>query len=234
MNLTSKPTATVTRQDAQQQENQRQQKQNSTPLVRQSTIVIYVGNFLHELSFTTDDKLVPDIYTDSSSAKFLTQQLGFTERTKHIDIRSLHVQQAQSEGELKIHKVSTENNPSNLMTKYLVTAKIKKHSETIGLHACVGRRGTINMISIKPPNIRSRGRCTSGPRATTPQPHMRVHPRPHRPNIESATFENYEILQHELLQEAAQDDPSSDDPYGDYNNHGQERTTSFSTTTKQT
>eukprot|EP00971_Amphidinium_carterae_P032972 648779-Amphidinium_carterae.1 len=49
-------------------------------------------------------------------------------------MRYLHVQQLQSDGELKIYKVSTENNPSDLMTKYLEMAKIKKHSETIGLH----------------------------------------------------------------------------------------------------
>eukprot|EP00971_Amphidinium_carterae_P277603 5509632-Amphidinium_carterae.1 len=46
----------------------------------------------------------------------------------------------QSDGELKIHKVSTENNPSDLMTKYLETAKVKKHSETIGLHPYIGNR----------------------------------------------------------------------------------------------
>eukprot|EP00971_Amphidinium_carterae_P021051 415347-Amphidinium_carterae.1 len=109
--------------------------------------VIYVRSFMHELNFITDDKLKPHIYTDSSSAKCLTQQLGLTKRTKHIDIRYLHVQQLQGEGELKIHKVSTENNPSTLMTKYLETAKIKKHSETIGLHPYLGNRGSINMIN---------------------------------------------------------------------------------------
>eukprot|EP00971_Amphidinium_carterae_P306330 6087611-Amphidinium_carterae.5 len=111
--------------------------------------VIYVRNFLHELNFTADNQLKPQIYTDSSSAKCLTQQLGLTKRTKHIDMRYLHVQQLQSDGELKIHKVSTENNSSDLMTKYLETAKIKKHSETIGLHPYLGNKSSINMISNK-------------------------------------------------------------------------------------
>eukprot|EP00971_Amphidinium_carterae_P106491 2109114-Amphidinium_carterae.1 len=31
----------------------------------------------------------------------------------------------------QIHKVSTENNPANLMMKYQETAKIKKHNETV-------------------------------------------------------------------------------------------------------
>eukprot|EP00971_Amphidinium_carterae_P252056 5004520-Amphidinium_carterae.1 len=47
--------------------------------------VIYVRNFLNELNFTTDDaSLRPRIYTDSSSAKCLTQQLGLTKSAKHI------------------------------------------------------------------------------------------------------------------------------------------------------
>eukprot|EP00971_Amphidinium_carterae_P188512 3741888-Amphidinium_carterae.2 len=78
--------------------------------------VIYVRNFLHKLNFTTDDKLVPQIYTDNSS-------LGLAKKTKHIDMRYLHAQHLQSDGELKIHKVSTENNPSDLMTKYLETGQ---------------------------------------------------------------------------------------------------------------
>eukprot|EP00971_Amphidinium_carterae_P154607 3065870-Amphidinium_carterae.1 len=132
--------------------------------------VIYVRNFLHELNFTTDDKLKPQIYTDSSSAKCLTLQLGLTKGTKHIDMRYLHVQQLQSDGELKIHKVSTENNPSDLMTKYLETAKIKKHRETIGLHAYIGNK-SINMLHQRP--LRPRGSYTTRPRGSTPQPRQR-------------------------------------------------------------
>eukprot|EP00971_Amphidinium_carterae_P058000 1147080-Amphidinium_carterae.1 len=64
-------------------------------------------------------------------------------------MRYLHVQQLQNDGELKIHKISTENNPSDLMTKYLETAKIKKHSETVGLHSYIGNK-SVNMITRGP------------------------------------------------------------------------------------
>eukprot|EP00971_Amphidinium_carterae_P203482 4038138-Amphidinium_carterae.1 len=87
-------------------------------------------------------------------------------------MRYLHVQQLQSDGELKIHKVSTENNPSNLMTKYLEAAKIKKHGETIELHPYIGNKSSINMISHRP--LRQRGSYTTRPRATTPQPRQRT------------------------------------------------------------
>eukprot|EP00971_Amphidinium_carterae_P100811 1994666-Amphidinium_carterae.1 len=89
-------------------------------------------------------------------------------------MRYLHVQQLQSDGELKIHKVSTENNPSDLMTKYLETAKIKKHSETIGLHPYSGNR-SVNMITRG--HLRPRGSHNAihaRSRGTTPQPRQRL------------------------------------------------------------
>eukprot|EP00971_Amphidinium_carterae_P165574 3282329-Amphidinium_carterae.3 len=64
-----------------------------------------------------------------------------------------------------------QNNPANLMTKYLEMAKIKKHSETIGLHPYIGN-GSINMISRG--SLRPRGSYTSRPRGTTPQPRQRI------------------------------------------------------------
>eukprot|EP00971_Amphidinium_carterae_P181257 3595686-Amphidinium_carterae.3 len=57
------------------------------------------------------------------------------------------------------------------MTKYLETAKIKKHSETIGLHPYIGNK-TINMISKGA--LQPRGSYTSRPRGTTPQPRQRL------------------------------------------------------------
>eukprot|EP00971_Amphidinium_carterae_P073920 1461641-Amphidinium_carterae.2 len=120
-NHTSKPAATMTGLDVKQRENQQSEWYYNLQSSAEAELyaigktvndVIYMRNFLHELNFTSDNRLIPHIYTDSSSAKCLTQQLGLTKRTKHIDIRYLHVQQLQSDGELRIHKVSTENNPS--------------------------------------------------------------------------------------------------------------------------
>eukprot|EP00971_Amphidinium_carterae_P219468 4357059-Amphidinium_carterae.2 len=57
------------------------------------------------------------------------------------------------------------------MTKYLETAKIKKHSETIGLHPYLGNR-SINMITRG--QLRPRGSQSSRPRGSRPQPKQRV------------------------------------------------------------
>eukprot|EP00971_Amphidinium_carterae_P221140 4390365-Amphidinium_carterae.2 len=89
-----------------------------------------------------DNRLTPHIYIELKCKMFYTTT-GTDQETKPIDIQYFYVQQLQSDGELRIHRVSTENNPSDLMTKYLETAKIKKHSEAIGLHRNVGSRGSV-------------------------------------------------------------------------------------------
>eukprot|EP00971_Amphidinium_carterae_P098387 1946206-Amphidinium_carterae.1 len=65
------------------------------------------------------------------------------------------------------------------MTKYLETAKIKKHSETLGLHPYLGNR-SINMITRG--QLRPRGSYATRPRGTTPQPRqrLRVYPEENR------------------------------------------------------
>eukprot|EP00971_Amphidinium_carterae_P290454 5766967-Amphidinium_carterae.1 len=57
------------------------------------------------------------------------------------------------------------------MTKYLETAKIKKHSETIGLYPYLGNR-SVNMITRG--QLRARGSYNRQCRGTTPQPRQRV------------------------------------------------------------
>eukprot|EP00971_Amphidinium_carterae_P335737 6471738-Amphidinium_carterae.2 len=98
------------------------------------------------------------------------------------------------------------------MTKYLDTAKIKKHSETIGLHANTGSRGSINMIgfSIRLPNPQSPPRYTSTPRATTLKPRIKVHQLQQPIKVEEV-MDGYELIQ----------DIAEADPYL-YNNHGEE------------
>eukprot|EP00971_Amphidinium_carterae_P232550 4614901-Amphidinium_carterae.1 len=59
------------------------------------------------------------------------------------------------------------------MTKYLETAKIKKHSETLGLHPYIGNK-SVNMITRG--QLRPRGHYGSRQlRGTTPEPRQRLH-----------------------------------------------------------
>eukprot|EP00971_Amphidinium_carterae_P039392 774268-Amphidinium_carterae.1 len=102
-------------------------------------------------------------------------------------MRYLHVQQLQNDGEFKIHKLSTENNPSNLIAN-LETAKITKHSETIGLHTYLGNKASIDMISHRVP-LRPRGRYSTTPRASTPQTRLR------KTTVDDVTLDDCTVLE---------------------------------------
>eukprot|EP00971_Amphidinium_carterae_P352728 6492717-Amphidinium_carterae.1 len=71
--------------------------------------VIYVRNILRELQLNGPYGEAAEadvtIYTDNRNAKCLATQLGITKRSKHVDIRYLHVQQLHQEGALRLHKV---------------------------------------------------------------------------------------------------------------------------------
>eukprot|EP00971_Amphidinium_carterae_P282407 5606633-Amphidinium_carterae.1 len=70
------------------------------------------------------------------------------------------------------------------MTKYLETAKIKKHSETIGLHPYIGNK-SVNMITR---GLRPRGTYAIRQlRATTPQPRQRIRRLQHLQEDEEGT-----------------------------------------------
>eukprot|EP00971_Amphidinium_carterae_P159481 3161282-Amphidinium_carterae.1 len=68
-------------------------------------------------------QLTPIIYSDmdNSNAKCLATQLGIAKRAKHVNIRYLHLQQLQQKGALRLHKVGTIDNPTDLMRDSNVT-----------------------------------------------------------------------------------------------------------------
>ena len=72
------------------------------------------------------------VYCDSQSAIHLTKDSMHHERTKHIDVRYHFVRDIVAQGKIIVHKISTEDNPANMLTKTLPTAKFKKCLDTIG------------------------------------------------------------------------------------------------------
>jgi hypothetical protein len=58
-----------------------------------------------------------NLFCDSQSAIYLTKDQIFHERTKHIDVKYHYVRDIVAQGKLKVCKISTHDNPADMMTK---------------------------------------------------------------------------------------------------------------------
>jgi hypothetical protein len=73
------------------------------------------------------------LHCDSQSAIYLMKDQMFYERTKHIDIKYHFVRDVIEEGKLKVCKISTHDNPADMMTKSVPVAKFELCSSLVGL-----------------------------------------------------------------------------------------------------
>lgn len=64
------------------------------------------------------------IYRDNQSAIHLSKHQVYHERSKHIYVK-LHIRDTISKGEVKLEKISTEDNPADMFTKSLPQTKFK-------------------------------------------------------------------------------------------------------------
>lgn len=77
------------------------------------------------------------IFCDNQGAICLSKSPNFHGRTKHIDVKHHFIRQEQEDGVISIDYISTNHQPSDMMTKSLVSSKLLKCCNDIGL------RGTI-------------------------------------------------------------------------------------------
>ena len=92
---------------------------------------IWMKGLFGELS---EDLQISTIFCDSQSAIFLTKDQMFHERTKHIDVRYHFVRDVIARGDVVVSKVSTHNNPADMMTKSLPITKFEHCLNLVGLH----------------------------------------------------------------------------------------------------
>ena len=57
----------------------------------------------------------------------------FYERTKHIDVKYHYVRGVITQGKLKVCKISTHDNPADMMTKSVPVTKFELCSSLVGI-----------------------------------------------------------------------------------------------------
>jgi hypothetical protein len=57
----------------------------------------------------------------------------FYERTKHIDVKYYYVREVITDDRLKVSKINTHDNPTDMMTKHIPVAKFELCSSSIGI-----------------------------------------------------------------------------------------------------
>ena len=72
------------------------------------------------------------VHCDSQSAIHLTKDSKHHEITKHIDVCYHFVRDIVAQGAIIMHRINTEDNPVDMLTKTLPTTKFKKCLDTIG------------------------------------------------------------------------------------------------------
>ena len=79
-----------------------------------------------------DDSCI-NLFCDSQSAICLTKDKMFHERTKHIDVKYHYVRDVVAQGKLKVCKISTHDNPADMLTKSVTVAKFELCSSLVGI-----------------------------------------------------------------------------------------------------
>jgi hypothetical protein len=73
------------------------------------------------------------IYCDSQTAIYLTKDHMLKKRTKHIDIRYHFVRDIIEQGLMKVCKISSHDNPTDMMTKFVPIAKFELCLSLVGV-----------------------------------------------------------------------------------------------------
>ncbi|WVZ00881.1 hypothetical protein V8G54_026950 [Vigna mungo] len=94
--------------------------------------MLWMKNFLSELGHDQDDYVVN---CDNQSTIHLTKNPMFHSRSKHIDVRYNWIREALDEKKLKIEKIHTDLNWSDMMTKSIPTKKVENCCQGAGILA---------------------------------------------------------------------------------------------------
>ena len=92
--------------------------------------MIWMQRFMEELEKKQEDC---KLYNDSQSAIHLAKNSAFHSRTKHIQLRYHFIRSVLEDGQLKLEKIHTSQNPADMLTKAIPKEKLEGCSTSIFL-----------------------------------------------------------------------------------------------------
>ena len=96
-----------------------------------ATEALHIRSLLIEL--LSINKINIKIHTDSSSGKSMATRIGSSRKAKHIELKHLFIQQLISHDYVRLIKIHTNDNPADILTKYVSTETLQRHLHQAGL-----------------------------------------------------------------------------------------------------
>ena len=94
---------------------------------------LWLKGFAAELGFNSKDIT---IHCDNQSALHLMKNPMYHERSKHIDIKLHFIRDVVGANEVCVKKVGTEDNPSDMLTKYVPLSKFSHCLSLLNILIC--------------------------------------------------------------------------------------------------
>ena len=91
----------------------------------------YTSEFPTETNICS--KLNLRIHTDSTAGKSIAARQGTSKRAKHIDLKFLYTQDLIKHDIIRILKINTLHNSSDLFTKYISKETLQRLIQSIGI-----------------------------------------------------------------------------------------------------
>ena len=92
--------------------------------------MIWLQRFMEELGKKQENNR---LYCDSQSAIHLAKNSAFHSKTKHIQLRYHFIRSALEDGQLKLEKIHTSQNPADMLTKGVTREKLSSCLVSVGL-----------------------------------------------------------------------------------------------------
>ena len=92
--------------------------------------MIWLQFFLEELGHPQKDNY---LFTYSQSDIHLAKNSALHSKTKHIQLRYHFIWSALEDGQLKLEKIHTNENPTDMLTKIVTREKLNSSSTSVGL-----------------------------------------------------------------------------------------------------